>query len=77
MVIYIRPVVALIEIEIQSIDQDKESDVHNEVIMSMGPADPTVIITSEANEEINTDKFLSLVEDIGETVLVRFSFNVS
>ncbi len=67
-----RPVVALIEIYIQSLDKDKEADVHDDVMKSMGPADPTVIITSLNNdEEINTEELLSELEEIGNTVLIR------
>ena len=68
-----RPVVALIEIEIQSLDKEKEADVHDDVMKSMGPADPTVIINSLNNdEEINTEELLSELERIGNTVLVRW-----
>jgi hypothetical protein len=38
----------------------------------MGPADPTVIISSlNDGEEINTEELLTVLECIGETVLVR------
>ena len=67
-----RPVVALIEVEIQSLDKEKETDVHDDVMKSMGPAEPTVVISSVSdNEEINTEKLLSALETVGNTVLVR------
>lgn len=67
-----RPVVALIEIEIQSLDKEKEAAVHDDVMRSMGPADPTVIISSlNSGDEINTEALLSELEGIGNTVLVR------
>ena len=67
-----RPVVALIEIEIQSLDKEKETDVHDDVMKSMGPAEPTVVISSvNDNEEINTEELLSALEAVGNTVLVR------
>ena len=67
-----RPVVALIQIDIQSLDKEKEADVHDDVMKSMGPADPTVIISSlNDDEEINTEELLSVLESIGNTVLVR------
>ena len=64
--------VALIEVEIQSLDKEKEADVHDDVMKSMGPADPTIIINSINNdEEVNTEELLSELEEIGNTVLVR------
>ena len=67
-----RPVVALIEVEIQSLDKEKETNVHDDVMKSMGPAEPTVVISSVSdNEEINTEKLLSALETVGNTVLVR------
>ena len=67
-----RPVVAVIEIEIQSLDKEKETDVHDDVMKSMGPAEPTVVISSvNDSEEINTEELLSALETVGNTVLVR------
>ena len=67
-----RPVVAVIEIEIQSLDKEKETDVHDDVMKSMGPAEPTVVISSvNDSEEINTEELLSALEMVGNTVLVR------
>ena len=64
--------VALIEIEIQSLDKEKEADVHDDVMKSMGPANPTVIISSvNSDEVIDTEALLAELEDIGDTVLVR------
>lgn len=67
-----RPVVALIEIDIQSLDKEKEATVHDDVMNAMGPADPTVIVNSvDEHDEINHESLLSELENVGNVVLVR------
>ena len=75
MILFHRPVVALIEIEIQQVDWTKQSHVHDNVMKAMGPADPTLVVTSdEANDEdagIDVSELLDAVEPYGTVVLVR------
>ena len=66
-----RPVVALIEIEIQRVDWDKLSDVHDDVMKAMGPADPTVVVTTEDEDGVDVAELLDAVEPYGTVVLVR------
>lgn len=70
-----RPVVALIEIEIQKVDWEKQSHVHDNVMKAMGPADPTVVVTSDEGEDgdagIDVSELLDAVEPYGTVVLVR------
>lgn len=70
-----RPVVALIEIEIQKVDWEKQSQVHDNVMKAMGPADPTVVVTSDDVEDgdagIDVSELLGAVEPYGTVVLVR------
>lgn len=61
------------EIEIQSLDKEIEAAVHDDVMKAIGPADPTVIVTSlDGDEEINTETLLSELQNIGNVVLVRY-----
>lgn len=70
-----RPVVALIEIEIQKVDWTKQSRVHDIVMQAMGPADPTVVVTSNeggnGDAGIDVSELLDAVEPYGTVVLVR------
>ena len=70
-----RPVVALVEIEIQKVDRTKQRQVHDVVMKAMGPADPTIVVTSdESGEEdpgIDVSELLDAVEPYGTVVLVR------
>ena len=70
-----RPVVALVEIEIQKVDRTKQRQVHDVVMKAMGPADPTIVVTSdESGDEdprIDVSELLEAVEPYGTVVLVR------
>ena len=70
-----RPVVALVEIEIQKVDRIKQRQVHDVVMKAMGPADPTIVVTSdESGDEdpgIDVSELLEAVEPYGTVVLVR------
>lgn len=71
-----RPVVALIEIEIQKVDWAKQNQVHDVVMKAMGPADPTIVVTSNDVDDddagIDVSELLDAVEPYGTVVLVRF-----
>lgn len=77
-----RPVVAILDIEIANINTDKRSDAFNEVIMSLGPPDATVVIHSvdQHNDEDEdsiydenvTAALVQELAEIGEVTLVRF-----
>lgn len=72
-----RPVVALIEIEIQKVDWSKQSQVHDTVMKAMGPADPTIVVTSDGGDDedagIDLSELLDAVEPYGTVVLVRWA----
>ncbi|XP_058798856.1 synaptojanin-1 isoform X2 [Phymastichus coffea] len=75
-----RPVVAIVDIEIQCTDQLQRCHVFRQVIQNLGPPDGTVIIQLDENKHdveniIETDFMNSLVQnlsEIGEILLVRF-----
>lgn len=73
-----RPVIAEIEIEIQSVDQKKLARVHKETMKSLGPGNPTVIVQPDEScgelpedYEIDVENALELFETCGEIILVR------
>ncbi|KAG5671456.1 hypothetical protein PVAND_001652 [Polypedilum vanderplanki] len=77
-----RPVVAILDIEISTIDADRRANVFNDVIKCLGPPDATVVIqsvqhyTTEDDESIYDENLtVGLVQElaeIGEVTLVRF-----
>ncbi|KAJ8918742.1 hypothetical protein NQ315_015062 [Exocentrus adspersus] len=76
-----RPVIAIVDVEIRRIDEDKRHQVFYEVIADMGPPDGTIIVHCENlpdNEDVNVfedNVVMSILEDFaqfGETILVRF-----
>lgn len=78
-----RPVVAILDIEVANIDVDKRTQVFNEVIMSLGPPDATVVIhavNQPSNDEDEdsiydenvTAALVQKLAEIGEVTLVRF-----
>ena len=68
-----RPVVALIEIEIQDVDWAKQRQVHSDVMRSMGPADPTIVVSSGGGGLVDVADLLEAVEPFGNAVLVRWA----
>lgn len=75
---HFRPVIAEIEIEVQSVEQRKLSKIHKETMKSLGPGNPTIIVEPDESVadlpedyEIDVDHALELFEQCGEIVLVR------
>ncbi|XP_032229504.2 synaptojanin-1 [Nematostella vectensis] len=70
-----RPVVGLIEVEIQKVDWEHQHQIHDHVMQSMGPADPTVVVSSDqtgdGDEGIDVSELLEVLEPCGDAVLVR------
>ncbi|XP_068082117.1 synaptojanin-1 [Anabrus simplex] len=75
-----RPVIAIIDVDICQIDDDRRSNVFKEVIQDLGPPDATVVIQTMdregSNEDVFDDNFmmalLQELSQIGEVILVRF-----
>lgn len=67
-----RPVLALIEVDIYQVDPARRSQVRDEVTLSLGPLDPTVVIQEiEEGGEISVPHLLDALRTYGEVVLVR------
>lgn len=76
-----RPVIAIIDVEVRRMNEDKRQQVFYEVIADMGPPDGTIIIHCE---NLPQNDYTSVFEDnivmtiledfaqFGETILVRF-----
>jgi len=70
-----RPVVAVIEVEAFSVDEEKREKVFAEVIQQLGPADGTIILQADdpsvfANEYYD-EIILSQLTGCGTVILVR------
>lgn len=68
-----RPVVAVLDVNIQEVIEDKKQEVLDEVIGQQGPPDGTVIV-SLTEGEFDDDTIDSIVEclaDVGDIILVR------
>ncbi|XP_069133360.1 synaptojanin-1-like isoform X2 [Argopecten irradians] len=69
-----RPVLALLDIDILEVKEDKKAQVFREVISQQGPSDGTVIV-STADGEFDDDMVDTVVEtftELGDITLVRF-----
>ena len=73
-----RPVIAVVAIELQIVDQKKLAKVHNEKMKSLGPANPTVVIEVDhsvcdlpEDYEINVEYALEVFQQCGDIVLIR------
>ena len=72
------PVIAEIEIEVQKVDEKKVAKVHEEIMRSLGPGNPTIVVEPDESVgelpddyEIDVDNCLELFEQCGEIILVR------
>eukprot|EP00794_Sanderia_malayensis_P016728 gene16728-18422_t len=73
-----RPVIAVVEIDVQSVQASRVEKVHNEVIESFGPANPTIVVKLDnslqdvpEDHEIDMDSALQVFQQYGDIVLVR------
>lgn len=67
-----RPVVALIEVDVYRINNDKRARVRNEVATSLGPPDPTVLVQEkEEGASVSIPQLLETFRKFGDVVLVR------
>ena len=74
-----RPVIAIIEVDIHQVNENKRNNVFREVIRDLGPPDATVIVglnESCDDDNIFDDEFMNALvqnlSEIGEIILVRF-----
>ena len=64
--------IALIEVDIYQVDPARRSQVRDEVTLSLGPLDPTVVVQEmEEGGEISVPHLLESLRTYGEVVLVR------
>eukprot|EP00118_Oscarella_pearsei_P006648 m.30421 g.30421 ORF g.30421 m.30421 type:complete len:1392 (+) comp31341_c0_seq8:2-4177(+) len=76
-----RPVLAIVDIEIDCVDEDKRRLVRDDVLLALGPSDPTIVISESKSpsddggrDELNSIDpavMVTAFEAFGEIVLVR------
>ncbi|XP_033108886.1 synaptojanin-1-like [Anneissia japonica] len=71
-----RPVIALIEIVIQVVNEDDRDAIYKDILCQQGPTDGTIMIHlgiggAEFSDNV-VDEILRLLAQVGEVVLVRF-----
>ena len=76
---YFRPVIGVIDVEIQKVNAKKLSKVHDDVLKSYGPSDPTIVIGTqwdyedEEEEEIDIQELIEKLDEFGNVILFRYS----
>ncbi|GAB1601830.1 synaptojanin-1-like isoform X2 [Argonauta hians] len=73
-----RPVIALLDIDYQKVDEVKKNEVLKDVIASHGPPDGTIIIESNTIDKFDSsivDPVIAQFYECGEILLVRFVKN--
>ncbi len=69
-----RPVLAILEVEVLHIDEDRREEVYKHVIGQQGPPDGTIIVSMTNHQEFDddtVDEVLNTFGEIGEIILVR------
>eukprot|EP00111_Clytia_hemisphaerica_P009128 TCONS_00026809-protein len=69
-----RPVMAVIDIEIEKVLPNKLGTIHQEVMTSYGPADPTIIVSiapDEQDVEVDLEEVMEELDNYGNVVLLR------
>jgi len=67
-----RPVVALLEVDVYRVDPKKRAAVMKEVILSLGPPDPTIVISEqEEGVSVPVPQLLDALRPYGQVVLIR------
>ena len=70
--------VAIIEVDIYRVDSAKRSKVKDEVLLSLGPPNPTVIIQEkEEGTALSVPHLLEALRAYGNVVLVRYVYTSS
>lgn len=65
---------AILELEVMHVDEEKRDTILNQVICEQGPPDGTVVVSMTTEEELDdemVDELLGLFGDIGDIILVR------
>ena len=67
-----RPVVAVFDIELLRVSVEKQDQVRRDVTAQLGPADPTILVSSQNGAAIDVPKLLRVVMEYGGIVLMRY-----
>ena len=66
-----RPVFAIFEVDTYRVDPAQRSKVKEEVMLALGPPDPTIVVETEASHQLSVQELLAVFKQHGEVVLVR------
>ena len=65
--------VALLEVDIYRVDPKRRAEVRKEVILSLGPPDPTIVIAEQEEDmSVPIPLLLDALRPYGQVVLVRW-----
>lgn len=71
-----RPVIAILDIEVRQVNQEKRDAVFEDVLQQSGPPDGTIVVTSTGNDCFGDESYLAelleVFSGIGVVTLVRF-----
>ena len=65
----------VIDIEIEKVLPNKLGTIHQEVMTSYGPADPTIIVSiapDEQDVEVDLEEVMEELDNYGNVVLLRY-----
>ena len=66
-----RPVVAVFDIDILRVSRERQEQVQRDVTAQLGPADPSILVSSQNGAAIDVPKLLRAVMDYGGITLMR------
>ncbi len=63
---------AILEVDVYRVEPSKRSEVQKEVLLALGPPDPTVVVEEEGEvPQLSVQELLTVLKEYGEVVLVR------
>ena len=70
----LRPVMAILDIEVLCVDEKRREEVYQEVISQQGPPDGSIVVSIDGKDDFDDDLVDAILEkfgEIGEIILVR------
>lgn len=67
-----RPVVAVFDIDLLRVSNEKQEQVQRDVAAQLGPADPTILVSAQNGAAVDVPKLLRAVMEYGGIVLMRY-----
>ncbi len=70
-VIFNRPVFALIDVDVYHVDTTKRNAIREDTVQALGPSDPTIVVEEKGDHKLDVQHLLDVFKSYGEIVLVR------